>query len=262
MRLLRSEVGLNLRSLIGWSVSVALLVALIVAIYPTVRDNPDLDSIYGELSPAAQALLGGSDLTSPVGYLNTQMFAFFLPAVLLVFAITRGGASLAGEEEDRTLDLLLAQPLSRTSAYLQKAAFLLVGVGLLALASWLPLVILNDAVGLNLPLSALTGVCLQMGLFVLAMAFLAQSVAATLGRRAWGLAVAAGYVVLSYLVYGLASSVSWLEPLKPLTLWRWYLGNDPLVNGAGAEEVTVLLVVGAALLVLGIVGFRRRDLRS
>ena len=89
MTLFLSELRLRWRSLVAWTASVGLLVLLVVSIYPTVLDNPDLDSIYGDLSPAAQALLGGSDLTSPAGYLNTQLFAFFLPAILLVFGITR-----------------------------------------------------------------------------------------------------------------------------------------------------------------------------
>ena len=106
--------------------------------------------LYGDLSPSAQALLGGSDLTSPVGYLNTQMFAFFLPAVLIVFGVLRGTAALAGEEQDRTLDLLLAQPVHRGSAYVQKAIAVLLGLALLSLATFVPLVVLNGPVGLDL----------------------------------------------------------------------------------------------------------------
>lgn len=41
---------------------------------------------------------------------------------MLVFGLGRGVASLAGEEDERTLDLLLAQPVERWSMYLQKAA--------------------------------------------------------------------------------------------------------------------------------------------
>ncbi len=262
MKLFRSELRLRWRSLIAWSSSVALLVFLVVSIYPTVRDNPDLDSIYGDLSPAAQALLGGSDLTSPVGYLNTQLFAFFLPAVLLVFGITRGAASIAGEEEDRTLDLLLAQPLRRSSAYLQKAAYIGLGIVLLTAATWLPIVTLNGAVGLNLSFGSVVAVCLQMGLFVLAASLAAQGIAAVGGRRSWGLAIASGYVIVSYLVYGLSGSVSWLQPVRPLTLWRWYFGNDPLSSGLGAAEVLVLMLVSAIALSLGVLGFQKRDLRS
>ena len=85
MKLLVSELRLRRISLIVWVASVFALVAMITAFYPQIRSDPSLNSLYANMSPAMQALLGGSDLTSPAGYLNTQVFAFFLPAVLLVF---------------------------------------------------------------------------------------------------------------------------------------------------------------------------------
>lgn len=262
MRLLRSELRLRWISLLLWTVAVALVVLLLIAFYPSVRDDPSLNAIYAGLSDSAQGLLGGSDLTSPSGYLSTQLFAFFLPIVLLVFGLARGAASLAGEEEDRTLDLLLAQPVPRWSAYLQKSAALFVGLLLLTLASWLPLVLLGPAVRLDLPWTQTLAVCVQMGLFALALTLWAQAIAAATGRRGVGLAVVSGYAFLAYLVYGLADTVSWLAPIKGLSLWRWYLGNDPLDTGFGAAEILVLLLTSLAALAAGTALFARRDLRA
>jgi ABC-2 type transport system permease protein len=100
VKLLASELRLRRTSLVVWVASVFALVAMITAFYPQIRSDPSLNSIYATMSPAVQALLGGSDLTSPAGYLNTQVFAFFLPAVLLVFGLGRGSASIASEEEE------------------------------------------------------------------------------------------------------------------------------------------------------------------
>ncbi len=262
MSLLWSELRLRRLSLAVWFVAIVLLMLLVVAFYPSVRDNPELNSIYGDLSPSAQGLLGGSDLTSPAGYLSTQVFAFFLPIVVLVFGLSRGAALLAGEEEERTLDLLLAQPVTRTSAYVQKSAALVVGLALLTLASWLPLVTVGRAVGLDLPWTDTLAVCVQMGLFCLALSLWAQAIASATGRRVLGVAVAAAYAFVAYLVYGLAGAVSWLEHLNPLSLWRWYLGNDPLNNGLGWQEVTVLVATSVAAVLVGTILFSRRDLRS
>jgi beta-exotoxin I transport system permease protein len=262
MRLLASELRLRWVSLVGWAASIAALMVLILAVYPSIKDNDSLNSIYANLDPATQALLGGSDLTSPVGYLNTQVFAFFLPAVLLVFAVARGTAALAGEEQDRTLDLLLAQPVPRWAAYSDKSLALLVGVGVLTLASLVPLLVMNGPVGLDLPAADLVAVCLQMGLFALGLGLAAQAISAATGRRGVGTAVVAGYAFVSYFVYGLSATVTWLEHLKPLTLWRWYLANDPLSNGLGWNEVLVLSAVCVVAVVAGALAFQRRDLRA
>jgi ABC-2 type transport system permease protein len=261
-RLLASELTLRRRATAVWCIAIALLVVMVVATYPSIRDNPSLDSIYQDMSPAVQALLGGSDLTSPTGYLSTQLYAFFLPAVVLVFAVGRGAAAIAGEEEDRTLDLLLAQPLSRRLLYVQKAAALAVGLLALTIAGMIPVVALNNAVQLDLPVQNLVAISLQMGLFCLALALIAQAVAAALGSRGLGIAVSVGYAVVSYFVYGVSQTADWLEPVRPLTLWRWYLDNEPLANGLGVAEVAVMAGVCATSLVLGVVLFERRNTRA
>ncbi len=260
--LLRSGLRLARRSLVLWAVSIAALVVLVVMVYPSIRDRTSLNSIYGDLSPAAQKLLGGSDLTSATGYLSTQLFGFFLPALLLVFAVGRGAGAVAGEEEQHTLDLLLAQPVPRRSVYLQKAAEVVTGVTLLTVAIWVPVAALDSAVRFNLPVAYLTAVCVQMGLFCAALGLAAQAVAAAVGHRAAGIALAVGYAVLSYVVYGVSASVHWLIYLRPLTLWRWYLSNDPLASGFGAAETGVLAGVCAVALAAGVAGFERRDLHA
>lgn len=260
--LLRSELWLRRTSTLVWTVSVISLVALVVAFYPQVRDDTSLDSLYANLSPSAQALLGGSDLTSPAGYLNTQLFAFFLPAVLLVFGLARGAASIAGEEEERTLDLLLAQPIERRSAYLQKSASVAVGVAALTTGAWSVLAVSNSAVQFDVPIANITAVSVQMGLFCLALSFAAQAIAAGTGRRVYGTSVVAGYVVVSYVIYGLAETVSWLRTARPLTLWRWYLLDDPLGEGFSWPAVGVLTATSMVGLLTGVMLFERRDLRG
>lgn len=257
-----SDLRIRRVSLITWTISVFLLVVLIIGVYPAIRHQSGLDSIYGDLSPTIQALLGGSSLTSPAGYLNTQVFAFFLPAVLLVYAVSRGAAAVAGEEEDRTLDLLLAQPLRRQALYLQKAAAVTVGIVALTLASWVPLVAFGHPLKLSLPQSHLLAVCIQMALFCLALALIADAAAAAAGRRAVGIAITVGYTAVSYVIFGVSATVSWLRPVRPLTLWRWYIGNDPLDNGFDGVGIVVLALTCLAALAVGAVAFNRRDLHG
>lgn len=260
--MLQSDLRLLRRPLIIWALSVVGLVLLVVVFYPTIRDQSSLDSIYADLSPALQSLLGGSDITSPVGYLNTQLFAFFMPAVLLVFALGRSAGGVAGEEEAHTLDLLLAQPLPRRSLYLQKCGTLVLGLTALTVATWLPLALVDSVVGFNLALADLAAVCLQMLLFCCALGLSAQAISTLVGRRAMGTAIITGYTAVSYVVYGLGATVSSMEALRPLSLWRWYLANEPLRSGLGLAEVLVMAATCAVAITVGVLAFERRDVRS
>jgi len=114
----------------------------------------------------------------------------------------------------------------------------------------------------DLPAANLAAVCLQMGLFALALSLAAQAIAAATGRRGYGLSVVAGYTFVSYVIYGMSATVTWLQDVRPLMLWRWYLLNDPLVSGFSWPDIAVLIGVCLTALVGGVFFFGRRDLRA
>ena len=68
------------------------------------------------------------------------------------------------------------------------------------------------------------------------------------------------FAAAAFIVNVLAPSVSALQPLRPLSPFRWYLEPDPLLTGVHVENVLVLLVVTTIALAVGYVTFERRDL--
>lgn len=262
MSLLLSELRIRSRATWGWVAGVVGLVAMVAGFYPEVRGLPSLDSIYADLPAGLQSLLGGSDLVSPSGYLRTQLLAFFLPMVLLVLGMGRGAALLAGEEEDRTLDLLLAQPVSRARLYVIKAVALTWWLALAVLAALATLVALDGVTGLHVGWRNLTAVCVQMGLLCLSAALLTMALSAAAGRRLVGIAAVGAYLLVAYVWFGLSDVVAWLVPARPWSLWRWYLADDPLTQGLDVGGAAVLLAVGAVSVAAGAWAFGRRDLHA
>ena len=63
--------------MLWWTLGVAALVALNVAFYPSVRDDEALSDYAKDLPESVRALFAGGelDLASPVGYLNSQVYA-------------------------------------------------------------------------------------------------------------------------------------------------------------------------------------------
>lgn len=120
------------RSLAWWSLGVALLVAVTIAVWPAVRDAPQLDELVADLPPALRAAFGADDLTSPAGYLGSRLFALLVPVLFTIYGIGRGAAAVAGEEERGGLELLLAHPLSRRRIALARLGAALSGLLVLA----------------------------------------------------------------------------------------------------------------------------------
>ena len=69
--------------------------------------------IWRSLPETLRNLFGG-DFTTPAGYLRSETFSALGPILFLVFAIGAGARAIAGEEEGRTLDLLLSTPIRRS----------------------------------------------------------------------------------------------------------------------------------------------------
>jgi len=80
------------RSLLAWAVSLVLLVAMYVAIWPSVRDQPAMTDFLNSMPPAMRSLfaMSGADMTTPIGYVKIEMLSLMAPLLVLLYAGRRG----------------------------------------------------------------------------------------------------------------------------------------------------------------------------
>jgi ABC-2 type transport system permease protein len=251
--------------LLGWSLGLVGVVALVAVSYPAVRGNAELDRTFAQLSPAVRSLLGlsaGTGLTSPAGYLDSQFFANLLPVLLLVFGIGCGAWAIAGDEDGGTLELLLANPVSRARIALARFAALtlmLTGLAAVALAA---LLLARGPAGLgqvSVPrLCAAVAATTALGLAYAAIAFAAGAAGA--GRGA-AIAAASAAAVAGFVLEGLGEAVNALRPVRAAMPWHWLLGADPLRNGLTWQSLGWPLALSVVLAAAGTAAFTHRDLR-
>jgi ABC-2 type transport system permease protein len=251
--------------LLGWSIGLVGVVALIAVSYPAVRGNTELDQTFAQLSPAVRSLLGltgNTGLTSPAGYLDSQFFANLLPVLLLVFGIGAGAWAIAGDEDAGTLELLLANPIGRGGVALARFAALTIMLAGLAAVALAALLLARAPAGLtqvSVPrLSAAVASSAALGLAYAAIAF---AVGAVGGRRGAAIATASGLAVVGFVLEGLGEAVTSLRPLRDAMPWHWLLGTDPLRNGLSWESFGLPLTLALALAAIGTATFVHRDLR-
>ena len=252
--------------LLWWSLGLAGVVGLLAVAYPTVRDNHELDKTFAGLPPGVQGLLGlGGQitLTSPVGYLNSQFFANLLPVMLLVFAVGVAAWAISGDEAAGTLELLLANPISRARVAAERAGALVLLLATLTAVSAAALIASTPAVGLDkgLPAGRLLAASVACALLALVYAAVAFAVGAATGSRPVAVATASALAVAGFVVQGLAQQVPALRPVRAASPWHWLLAGDPLQAGLAWRSWVLPLAVTAVLVVLGTVRFQHRDLR-
>ncbi len=260
--LIRVSLSQQRRALIGWGIGLAAVALIYAAVYPSIKQSAaDLDKYMQNLPDAVRSIIG-ADYTSPAGYLRAELFALLGPVLLLVYGVGAGGKAIAGEEEARSLDLLLTTPMPRRRVVLDKAITL--ALTLLALSALLFVVViaLGPPFGLDVAIAHVAATCVMFFLLGLAFTWFALAVGCATGRKAWASAVAGGVAVVAYVLNAIAPSVSGLSWARPLSPFRWYLEPDPLVTGIHAQNVLVLAVIAAVCLVVAVWAFRRRDLAA
>jgi ABC-2 type transport system permease protein len=261
--LVRKELRDQQRALIGWGIGLTGMVLMYSSFWPSVRDNADQFESYLENIPdALRSVIGELSLGTPVGYLQSELFSFLGPALILVFAIGAGARSLAGEEEQGTLDLLVVTPITRRMIVLQKfAAMALTALGL-GVVLWSSVVVVGRLFGLDVAIPDIAAATLHLLLLGIAFGAIAMFLGAWRGRRSSAIGVAAALAVGTFILNAFAPTVEgfvWAARLSP---FFYYGDNLPLRNGFHIGHAGVLAALAGMALVGAIVAFDRRDLRT
>lgn len=249
------------RSLIGWCVSLALLVAMYVAFWPTVRDQPSMGDFLDQLPEAFRSLFAssGADMSTPTGYVQVELLSFMGPIAVLLYAVGTGAGAIGGEEDKHTLDLLLSNPVSRTRVVLDKFVAMAAGTFLLASVTGLALVFEGRLADLELDEGMVAATMLHLALLGVVFGTVALALSASTGRTGTSRGIPAVLAVVAYVVNGLAPLVDWLEGIQKFSPFFQYIGHDPLRHGVDGGSLAVSVGTALVLLVMAVMGFRRRD---
>ena len=248
-------------SLMFWGIGVACLSFVTVLFYPSIKDVPDFSKLFEDSEVLTRVFAGGfTDLSSPEGYLNSQLYSLAVPILFLIFTIGRGSDAIAGEEEKGTLDILLSNPTTRLQVLIQKFSAIVVGTLVLAFVLWLSVVIGGAMVDMDLSLWRTAQVTLSGVLLGMVFGTLALMLGSAFGKRNLSTGIAGALAIATYFMYAFAPLVEGLEPAEKVFPFYYYIGADPLTNGLNIAHAVVLIGITAVLLAVAIITFQRRDL--
>ena len=259
---LARALGDRRRSLVWWSVGVAVYGAMIISVFPTVRDASGMQDLMSQYPKSVLAMMGIADIdfTSGAGYLAAELFGFMVPLFLLVLTIGTGASAVGGAEDSGALDLVLAHPIRRRSVLLQNAAVVAVEAALIGAVVIVGLVIGNPLVDLKLSYANLLGTVLGVVLLGILFGWLALVVGAATGSRAIGLGAASAAAAIAYLASTLPELVDGLHPVRWFSPFFSATSGSPLALGFTWWHALVLAALATVVLALGVVLFDRRAL--
>ncbi len=263
----RRMIGDRRRSLVWWTFGITLLVTIMAATYPSIRDTGDaLDEYVASLPEGLRQAFGleGASIASPEGYLTSQLYSNMYPIVILILALGLAAWAIAGSENDGSLELVLANPVSRTRVALARWVGAAAMVAFVAVVSTAALVLLAPVFGLDdgVPWWGYWSAGLQTFAFVMVCASLTFAVGAASGSKGLAIALGSGLAVVGFLLNALGAITATLETLRWASPWYWMLRDNPVVTEPNLLNTALPLALSVVFVAAGVPIFARRDLRG
>ena len=227
-------------------------------IYAGIRALPiDVADVLPE---SLLTFFGGGNLSTPEGYYQVETFGMMTPIAIVLVAVAVGAKALAGEEENRTMAVLLANPVPRSRIVLEKMLTMVVYAVIVGIATFAGVSVGSLISGLGMNLGHVAAACLLATLVSLVFGALALLLSAATGQTRIAISVPAGAAVGFHVLNSLGQiNDAWWGRLSP---FHYYLNSDPLVTGMDWGNGLLLAAITVALLALAVPAFARRDLRQ
>lgn len=263
MQVLRRELRANRRPWLVWTIALTALILLMMSVYPSFRqDAVNLEAMM-DLFPEALAKVFGLDklsMAEPIGYYATEPY-FMVLLFGSLYAAILGSSILSKEEDDKTIEFLLARPLSRNRMLANKLLALLIllglfnlGIGLVAFASFAAFDVgaYSSATLLRLVIAPL--------LAHITFASLAFSLSLFFARRKSATSLAIGMVIGLYFVDVLATLSKKFEVLRYFTPYYYVEATGIVHDGIKPLNVLALLGVTVVAIAASFWAYNRRDI--
>jgi ABC-2 type transport system permease protein len=253
-------------SIIAYCVAGILLLWLYIALFPAIRDQAqqlsELFKAYPESFMKAFKIEPSQLIfTKLENFLATEQFSIVWPIMLFAMFIAWGGSAIAGEIENDTIELLLAQPISRIKIFFSKYLS-----GIAALVFFVAVTIFA-----TIPLAAVYNIDFQLshyfilaiaglliGLTVFSISIFFSSLFSEKGRVYF---ISVGIVVLMYVLNIMSSLKDSLSDLKYFSFFYYFDPMKALVDGK-IDNLSFVIFLGltAIFTILAVILFSKRDI--
>ena len=249
------------RSLFWWSVAVILYCSLMTILYDTMADSLEL---LVEFYPPELAKMFGVDiktLASPSGWLYAEIYAMVVPICFIAFFVFSGANAIANEEETRTLELLLSEPVSRGRLYVEKFMALVFNCVVISIVAFISIALPSIAINMDIYMWNLIAGTLNLTLLATLLGTLAFALSASLGKRRTALVVPVGFAMVSYVSNIASMFTSVVDGINKFSIFNYYRIEEAFEKGIDVGIILGFLFSIILVTLIGYLRFQRRDLR-
>ena len=258
LRLLWQELKFRRNAILGWSLGLCFFPLVYIGIYPSVAEQ-----MAGLADLELYKAMGMSLGTFPdwVG----SILIVFMPLIASIYAIINGTGTLAGEEQDGRLEMIVTLPLPRWQIVTAKAIALVISSVIMFLVVAVVSVFVFQSIESQIE-SELTAVDLFNAVMsayplVFAVGMIGMFLGALAPSRLIAGTISAVVLVVGYFGNNLANSTGVLELFEPFFLFTYLdASSQAVMEGQPTGNILVLITVGFVSFALAVFFFQRRNL--
>ena len=251
----------NWLMILGWGIGLALLGFLLFDVYESFFvEDIAIEQILEVFPEEVLAFFGGDiNIFEPEGFLHLEFFSY-MPIILGFVFISAATSLITKKEEDGTLELILAQPISRSAVFWSRFMALVISLVLIltiALGGFIMGYEYQDAfevayIDLVFPFITLFALLFVYFSFALFVSMILPSGASVFVGGI--LLIASWFITSLSLIYEPLENVSRFSPME------YYQGGAAMVD-VNVEHLLILLGAGLVFTILAWILFIKRDLR-
>ena len=251
----------NWLMILGWGIGLAFLGYWILDIFETMfQQNVDLQVLMNAYPEDLMAFFGGDvDIFSTSGFIQMEFFSY-MPIILGIMTISAAAGVIARGEESGTLELTLAQPISRSGLFWGRLLASLLSLLLILVLAWVGFTLgitLND-----FELTPLEMILPFISLFAILLVFhsLALFLSMVLADSGTANLISVILLIASFFITSFARIDERFEGINRFSPLYFYQGGAA-VNGLDQQNLLLLIGISILLIILAWVTFSLRDLR-
>lgn len=253
-------------ALIAYTIGAVLTIEMYIALFPAIQKQSEqlnqLLAAYPKGFMEAFGFNGTEALFSKLeSYMSTEYFSFFWPIMVVTMVVAFANLMIVAEIERGTIEMSLAQPVSRLklffSRYLAGVVYFVV-FAVISIFAIIPIAKLNNVAFQLENYWTITGISILFGLSVFSIAAFFSSIFSEKGKAT---ACSAALLILMYLMNIVGTLKESLHNVQRFSLFYYFnpstvFGNNQVVEHSVLvfSGIIIVFTLGAAL------WFNRRDI--
>lgn len=266
MALYLRELSYNKKTFFIWAGVLIALNLMVFALYPSFKANIiDLENILKSYPEVLVKLVGGDSLDMS-DILHFYAIEIYLTVTLIgsIYAMLLGSAILSREEDDGTMEFLLARPISREKIITFKALGVLSYVVFFNMALMLSTYIMLQAFGKG-DYSFRLFTLLSLGVFLLHLTFAYTGfmISVFIKKARASISISLGVVFGTYALSAASSISSKMEVFKYFSPFK-YVEAASIIGNGRIESVYLIIISGIIIATIGSTYFffHKKDIYS